>query len=205
MNEENVNIEKKDNLIANINTTPPKEKKDEKENIAIIEEKKQEQEQEQVGCCEIICFLICSIIIILLELILNFFLVFIFIYYYNNHKQCEAKLYPKIITILYIYLAMLIIEVLIIIITIIISLNKDRCKEKLSVCSLILTVIFGIATFALQLTNLIIVQKYYNESINWDNCGNFKGWTVFWLVINYISLIFGIISKCCLKDKENND
>jgi hypothetical protein len=203
MNEENVNIEKKDNLIANINTTFPNEKKDEKENITIIEEKK--QEQEHVGCCEIICFLICSIIIILLELILNFFLVFIFIYYYNNHKQCEAKLYPKIITILYIYLAMLIIEVLIIIITIIISLNKDRCKEKLSVFSLILTVIFGIATFALQLTNLIIVQKYYNESINWDNCGNFKGWTVFWLVINYISLIFGIISKCCLKDKENND
>lgn len=43
MNEENVNIEKKDNLIANINTISPNEKKDEKENISIIEEKKQEQ------------------------------------------------------------------------------------------------------------------------------------------------------------------
>ena len=99
---------------------------------------------------------------------------------------------------------MLIISVLIMLITIIISTNEDRCNENLAIFSLVLTVLFGIAMFALQLTNLIIVHKYYNKSKNWDNCGKFKGWSVFWLVMNYISLIIGMISRC-LKARNNRD
>ena len=217
MNVDETNIEKKDDLNANINNTSPKEKYDEKENITIKEEKKdKEKTQKQVEnykysynndcseCCKIICVIICSIIMILLELALNFILAFIFIYYKKNHKQCEAKLYPKINSILYIYLTMLIISVLIMLITIIISTNEDRCNENLAIFSLVFTVLFGIAMFALQLTNLIIVQKYYNKSKNWDNCGKFKGWSVFWLVMNYISLIIGMISRC-LKARNNRD
>jgi len=146
-------------------------------------------------CCGIICL---TILLIILELAFHFILSVIFIYYKKKHQECEAKLFNKINLILSIYLAMLIIIILIIIFTIITVFNKDKCLKIYTVFYYIVC----LTLFALELTNLIIVQIHYNKSKNWDDCGKFKTWAIIWLVLNYISIIGGCLVRCCKNRKK---
>ena len=135
---------------------------------------------------------------ILLELVFHFILSIIFIYYKKSHKQCEAKLYTKINLILYIYLALLIIYILNIIFSAIV-IFKGKSTNNFAPFYFII----GLSSFALELTNLIIVHSHYNKSKKWDHCGKFKSWTIFWLVMNYLSIIGGVLAKICKNRNKN--
>ena len=94
---------------------------------------------------------------------------------------------------------MLIIIILLIKCSITTVFNKDKCLNIFTVFYSIV----GLAIFALELINLIIIQIYYNKSKKWDYCGKFKSWTIFWLVINYISIIGGCLIKCYKNIKDD--
>jgi hypothetical protein len=188
--EENL-IDKKDE-IATENSL--KEEIDlEKTVMNVIEEKKKNSRYS-----EIICIILIANIVVLLELVFHFILSIIFIYYKKSHKQCEAKLYTKINLILYIYLAMLIIYILTIIFTIIVVF-KGKSQNNFTPFYLII----GLSSFALELTNIIIVHSHYNKSKKWDHCGKFKSWTIFWLVMNYLSISGGVLGNICKNRKKN--
>ena len=181
--EENL-IDKKDE-IATENSL--KEEIDlEKTVMNVIEEKK------KFKFSDFICIILIASIVILLELVFHFILSIIFIYYKKSHKQCEAKLYTKINLILYIYLALLIIYILNTIFTAIV-IFKGKSTNNFAPFYLII----GLSSFALELTNLIIVHSHYNKSKKWDHCGKFESWTIFWLVMNYLSIIGGVLVKIC--------
>ena len=61
------------------------------------------------------------------------------------------------------------------------------------------------ANLGLELALIIVVQIGYNQSENWENCGNLKIETIVWLVFNYIGLVLSFIKKCydsCKKKEE---
>ncbi len=187
--EENL-IDKKDE-IATENSL--KEEIDlEKTVMNVIEEKK------KFKFSEIICIILFASIVILLELVFHFILSIIFIYYKKSHKQCEAKLYTKINLILYIYLALLIIYILNTIFTAIV-IFKGKSTNNFAPFYFII----GLSSFALELTNLIIVHSHYNKSKKWAHCGKFESWTIFWLVMNYLSIIGGVLGKICKNRNKN--
>ena len=163
------------------------------------------EEKNNLRWSEIICIILIGSIMILLELVFHFILSIIFIYYKKSHKQCKAKLYTKINLILYIYLAMLIIYILTIILTII-FVFKGKSPNKFTPFYLIIglsSFALDLSSFALELTNLIIVHSNYNKSKKWDHCGKFKSWTIFWLVMNYLSIIGGVLGNICKNRKKN--
>ena len=187
--EENL-IDKKDE-IATENSL--KEEIDlEKTVMNVIEEKK------KFKFSEIICIILIASIVILLELVFHFILSIIFIYYKKSHKQCEAKLYTKINLILYIYLALLIIYILNTIFTAIV-IFKGKSTNNFAPFYFII----GLSSFALELTNLIIVHSHYNKSKKWAHCGKFESWTIFWLVMNYLSIIGRVLGNICKNRNKN--
>ena len=157
-----------------------------------------------IAFCSLCGLILCTILIILSELAFHFILSRIFIYYKNNCKECKAELYLKVDIILYIYLALLIIVILIILVKILVeSIKKDH--TNLLVFFGILMVILFLANLGLELALIIVVQIGYNQSENWENCGNLKIETIVWLVFNYIGLVLSFIKKCydsCKKKEE---
>ena len=115
----------------------------------------------------------------------------IFIYYKNHCKKCKSILYTKLSKVLLNYLGTLIVVIIDLINSILVF--KDFGWNKF----------FGRLIYAgvsasrigLGLSNLIIVQKNYNKTTTWENCGNFKGWMKFWLITNYIGFVFSSFSR----------
>jgi uncharacterized protein (DUF983 family) len=160
------------------------------------------------GTCLISCFAICcALFFLLITLTLNFIYAFIFVYYKNHCKECKSELYQKINKILLNYLGLIIICFLIIIISIVIELCK-KIKFFIYIILSFFLVITTILSLYFSISNIVIVQKYYNRTTSWESCGNFKGWMKFWLIINYISIFFNFIDsihKICKNNSENND
>lgn len=155
-------------------------------------------------CCAAICLIFCSLLAIFIELVYNFAIAIIFIYYKNHCKECKSELYKKIDTILYIYLAIIIIIIILIIFTLLSTLTN---KENIKFNWFLLISIFILISIVpiLKLTNIIIVQKYYNKTKSWEGCGNFKNWSIVWLVFAYFGFIINILKKCFKKKEEKED
>ena len=164
-----------------------------------VSEKGKSNKEGIKNCCKILLMILVSITVILIELVLLFISAIIFIYY-KNKDQCEAKLYSKIKNILYIYLSMFIISIIAIIFKVIESFYKNKKEIMILV---IYYNLLEIIIFILKMINLVIVQIYYNISKSWNHCGHFKNWTIFWLVVTYISIIFNVLEKIFSLNKKN--
>ena len=183
------------------------EHNNELENEPLIEKPKDEIEKEEViqnnaksgfeNCCKVFTTILLAIIVLLLMLFLNLLLSIIFIYYKKNFKECQAVMYEKVNNILYIYLVLLIIYIAVIILGIIYEIAKIQNKKNVMTIINILNIILRVVRRILAIILLIVVQVYYNKSKSWKNCGNFKPWSVFWLVLNYIGLILLILYGFC--------
>ena len=58
-------------------------------------------------------------------------------------------------------------------------------------------IILRVASTIMSIVLLIVVQAYYSKSKSWKNCGNFKPWSVVWLVLNYIGIFCLLLYLCC--------
>lgn len=153
--------------------------------------------------CLAICLILCVIILLLIELAFHFSISFIFIYYNNKYKKCKAELYKKNDTIINIYIALLILILILIFFSIILNFIKEKYFGLSAILGIII-ILLSISIIALQLTNLIIVQKNFNKSESWENCGNFENWAIFWLVINYISFTLTFLKDCLsVRNRQN--
>jgi hypothetical protein len=157
----------------------------------------------------IFCTIFTTLIIVLIKLFINFVLCFIFIYYKLYYEQCKAELYGKVNTILYLYLTLSIIYILQIITSLIYGFQnrhnddinyrlQNRNNDSVLMKFLKYTIValnLGNTLFGLVL--FLVVQINYTKTTNWMDCGNFKPWTQFWLIINYLGLIISFFSFCC--------
>ena len=134
--------------------------------------------------------------------IIDILLATIFFYYDGNSKRCESKLYTKVKTIIKLYIAILIIKIA----YLFFSYSVDLCKSKTAkMIGLIGTIVTSVSILILAIIQLVIVQRNYKKTKSWNNCGNFRGWMVFWLIYNYIALVIifiVIICSICLKRKK---
>jgi hypothetical protein len=137
----------------------------------------------------------------LILLALNFVLATIFIYYKYHSKKCKSLLYTKVNKVLLNYLGLLIIQIINIIISILLNI---KC-EYLRIIGIFIFIVSILIQFGLRLANLIIVQKYYNKTTTWENCGNFHGWMKFWLIINYIGFVCSLFNELCLNNEVYSD
>ena len=150
------------------------------------------------------CFLYCVIFTTLFLLfIIDILLATIFFYYNGNCKNCEAKLYTKVKTVIKIYIAILIIKLVYLFFSYMIDLTKSK---GLKILGFIMVFLTTVATLVLHIVNIVIVQKNYNKTKSWKNCGSFKGWMVFWLIVNYIQIFTTILIIICniIKKKKNS-
>ena len=185
------------------------EHNNEPENQPLIEKPKDEKEKEDIfelyddsnknkTFWEKILVILLSVLVLLLKLVFSFILSFIFIYYKTNKdiKECKAMMYEKINNILYIYLVLLIIFLLEILCGIINELAKKDYKNIIKFINNIYIILRVVSTI-MSIVLLIVVQAYYSKSKSWKNCGNFKPWSVVWLVLNYIGIFFLLLYLCC--------
>ena len=155
-------------------------------------------------CCLACCFLIfaicCAIITLLIELFLIILYYFMFLYFKNNYNECKAELYTELDTIINICMVLFAILVIVSMMGATIKCCEDNCGNTIFGLFFCFYYILMIATSALEITLLIIVQKYYNKTKSWEKCGNFKKWAKIWLIINYISLVLkgfkAILGNC---------
>ena len=150
----------------------------------------------KVKCIGLCIIIVASLLYSLILLTLNFSIVLLFLYYRNNCKKCKSELYQKINEILLNYLGLFILRILYILFIIanLLYETNRKCCKVIRCLYFIITSIFE--TF-LYIYNIIIVQKYYNKTTSWESCGKFKGWMIFWLIINYISVFVNFSNACC--------
>ena len=156
-----------------------------------LDEKSNNSSKKKGKCCKTFCSLFLTLFFIF---IIDILLATIFFYYNDNCKNCESKIYPKIKTIIKIYIAILVIKIAYIIFSYMVDLCKSKVAKNIGNIGAFIT---SIAIFVLGIINLVIVQKNYKKTKSWNNCGNFKGWMLFWLIVNYISLVLGFILIIC--------
>ena len=70
----------------------------------------------------------------------------------------------------------------------------------------IIALVGNILALIFQVILIAVIQKYYNKTNDWTDCGNLKGWTITWLVFNYCIIIFEILLTIIgLCQTENSD
>lgn len=208
--ERNIHTDLRDNFI-NVENNPNKENilkinQQKKENaIKLIKElqefiKKNEEikkKQSREECRKLCCLFFRLVFLLLIFFSLHFIFFGAFIYYNKNCKSCQATIYTKLNVILRIYIGIIIVNILMIINYILFVLSFVCIPECYGFIGFILTFLLSITQFTLSIVDLVIVQKNYNKTNTWYNCGNFKGWILFWLISNYIGTISNIFNVLC--------
>ncbi len=204
--ERNINTGLRDNFITEENKQnkdierQKKEKaikliKDLQELIKKNEELKKKKSKEE--CTQLCCLFFRLIFILIIFFSLHFIFLGEFIYYNKNCKLCEAIIYTKLNVILRIYIGIIIVNILMLINYLLFVLSFVCIPECYGFIAIILTLLLSMTQLILSIIDLVIVQKNYNKTNTWYNCGNFKGWILFWLISNYIGTISNIFNVLC--------
>ena len=142
----------------------------------------------------------CSILYLSFILFIWILFTGVFIYYNNDFKECKAELYTKIGKFLPINIGIILVRLITLLYNIFIYVPIKSLQFCKIIGTLFLMPLFLIC-FILEIINLVIIQKNYNRSISWDNCGNLKDWTFIWLIYNYIFIVINFVYRCCCSNK----
>ena len=154
------------------------------------------------NCCYYCCLMCLFFFVIIIFISINFFYLAVFIYYKNNCKECKAQLYSKLNDIIPLYLIMNITSFLTIINNLFLVL-PFKCLKYYKCLGLILAIPLLLINVVLSIVNIVMIQKNYNKTKSWENCGNFKGWALSWLILNYFGMAFNFIKECCSSNRES--
>lgn len=154
-------------------------------------------------CCKLCLLLSCSLLQMIIMLIVKFIYLIAFFYYKNYCKKCKAQIYNKLDKILSIYIAIYILDFINIINNVLLLLPFKRL-DFYSAFGKTISILLIIIALVLIITFIFIVQKNYNRTTTWENCGYFKGWILSWLIIIYSGNIYNFCKGCFSKYKERN-
>ena len=153
-------------------------------------------------CCVITLFIFFSLLLVLIELIFDCSQFLIFIYYKYNCKQCKAELYTKVNKIISNYLNIFIMLFITILVSIILGLSIKFIGYFIKILFSIVITGLGIIILVYSIINIVTVQKYYNKTTTWEDCGYFRGWMITWLISNYFGIAFFFLKSCFKNNRE---
>lgn len=211
------NSENKDNIDNKNNDkkNAPLNKENVEENLKIIMDAKrqlelnkklnsQKESKESIKICCSLLILICSLFSILIIVFsINFFYLGVFIYYKKNFKECKAHLYKKLDDILPIYITLSIVDCLIIMNAMLLKL-PFKCLRNCKCIGLVLSFPLLIINLILSIINIVMIHKNYKKTTSWENCGNFHGWALSWIILFYVSISLNILNQCCCSKGETD-
>ena len=70
------------------------------------------------------------------------------------------------------------------------------CLKNYQYFGLIVSIPLVVISLIFSIIIIVMIQKNYNKTTSWENCGKFKGWALSWLILNYIGIILNIIDGC---------